>query len=219
MATFNAQINDYIGSFSDTDAMEQFLRDGLKQLYNILPPEKLLECVTHTELNNSPSTLALNTIIIGPVLSVTRKDSKGFNQICRQVSPVMASRVTDTSDLMHAKETDPVYFVKNSVLNVYPDPTASQTAEVLYLPLTQIANGDSAVANLSNDMEYIVVLYAAIKCAESLLATEEDTELYVPMITSLKQDYVQALQMMGVQKAQAPRQAAPNTTGGGRDEG
>ena len=219
MATFNAQINDYIGSFSDTDAMEQFLRDGLKQLYNILPPEKLLECVTHTELNNSPSTLALNTATIGPVLSVTRKDSKGFNQICRQVSPVMASRVTDTSDLMHAKETDPVYFVKNSVLNVYPDPTASQTAEVLYLPLTQIANGDSAIANLSNDMEYIVVLYAAIKCAESLLATEEDTELYVPMITSLKQDYVQALQMMGVQKAQAPRQAMPNTTGGGRDEG
>tara|TARA_R100000234_G_C4944862_1_gene154627 strand:+ start:27 stop:686 length:660 start_codon:yes stop_codon:yes gene_type:complete len=219
VATFNAQINDYIGSFSDTDAMEQFLRDGLKQLYNILPPEKLLECVTHTELNNSPSTLALNTVTIGPVLSVTRKDSKGFNQICRQVSPVMASRVTDTSDLMHAKETDPVYFVKNSVLNVYPDPTASQTAEVLYLPLTQIANGDSAVANLSNDMEYIVVLYAAIKCAESLLATEEDTELYVPMITSLKQDYVQALQMMGVQKAQAPRQAMPNTTGGGRDEG
>ena len=219
MATFNAQINDYVGSFSDTDAMEQFLRDGLKQLYNILPPEKLLECVTHTELNNSPSTLALNTVTIGPVLSVTRKDSKGFNQICRQVSPVMASRVTDTSDLMHAKETDPVYFVKNSVLNVYPDPTASQTAEVLYLPLTQIANGDSAVANLSNDMEYIVVLYAAIKCAESLLATEEDTELYVPMITSLKQDYVQSLQMMGVQRAQAPRQAAPNTTGGGRDEG
>ena len=219
MATFNAQINDYIGSFSDTDAMEQFLRDGLKQLYNILPPEKLLECVTHTELNTSPSTLALNTVTIGPVLSVTRKDSKGFNQICRQVSPVMASRVTDTSDLMHAKETDPVYFVKNSVLNVYPDPTASQTAEVLYLPLTQIANGDSAIANLSNDMEYIVVLYAAIKCAESLLATEEDTELYVPMITSLKQDYVQALQMMGVQKAQAPRQAMPNTTGGGRDEG
>jgi len=219
VATFNAQINDYVGSFSDTDAMEQFLRDGLKQLYNILPPEKLLECVTHTELNNSPSTLALNTVTIGPVLSVTRKDSKGFNQICRQVSPVMASRVTDTSDLMHAKETDPVYFVKNSVLNVYPDPTASQTAEVLYLPLTQIANGDSAVANLSNDMEYIVVLYAAIKCAESLLATEEDTELYVPMITSLKQDYVQSLQMMGVQRAQAPRQAAPNTTGGGRDEG
>ena len=115
---------------------------------------------------------------------------------------MLASRVTDTNDLMHAKETDPVYFIKNSVLNVFPDPTAGQTAEVLYLPLTQIANGDEAIVNLSNDMEYAVVLYAAIKMAEYLLASEEDTELYVPMITTLKQDYVQAIQTMGANQPQ-----------------
>jgi hypothetical protein len=119
---------------------------------------------------------------------------------------------------MHAKETDPVYFIKNSVLHVFPDPTASQTAEVLFLPLTQIAQSDETIANLSNDMEYIVVLYAAIKMAEYLLASEEDTELYIPMITALKQDYTQALQMMGVASVQAPRQTAPATTGGGRDD-
>lgn len=203
MATFNEQINDLVGTFTDTNAMDQFLTDGLKQLYSVLSPEKLAECVTHSELSNSPSTLSLNTATIGPVLSVTRKNSKGFNQICRQISPAMASRITDTSDLMHANETDPVYFIKNSVLNVYPDPTASQTAEVLYLPLTQIGNADSSVNNLSNDMEYIVVLYAAIKCAQSLLATEEDDELYIPIIVSLKQDYVQALNLLGV-KIQAP---------------
>jgi len=220
VATFNAQLQDLVGEAisTDTDAMDQFLRDGLKQLYNVLPPDKLLECVTHTELSNSPSTLSLNTNTTGPIMAVTRKDSKGFNQICRQVSPILASRVTDTNDLMHAKETDPVYFIKNSVLNVFPDPTASQTAEVLYLPLTQIAHGDELIANLSNDMEYIVVLYAAIKMAEYLLASEEDTELYIPMITALKQDYMQALQMMGVANVQAPRQSAPATTGGGRDD-
>ena len=208
MATFNAQLQDLVGEAIsvDTDAMDQFLRDGLKQLYNILPPEKLLECVTHTELSNSPSTLALNTSTIGPIMAVTRKDLRGFNQVCRQISPIMVSRVTDTSDLMYSRDTDPVYFVKNSVLNVYPDPTATQTAEVLYLPLTAIGNGDSTIAILSNDMEYIVVLYAAIKMAEYLLASEEDTELYVPMITSLKQDYVQSLQMMGTKQAQQQKQ-------------
>ena len=220
MATFNEQINDYIGTFSDTDAMEQFLRDGLKQLYNILPPDKLLECVAHTALSNSPSTLALNTVTIGPIMAVTRKDLRGFNQVCRQISPIMVSRVTDTGDLMYSRDTDPVYFIKNSVLNVYPDPTATQTAEVLYLPLTQIAHGDALIANLSNDMEYIVVLYAAIKCAESLLAAEEDIELYVPMITSLKQDYVQSLQIMGAGSAKAPSQAKrPASASGGKNEG
>ena len=207
MATFNAQLQDLVGEAisTDTNAMDQFLRDGLKQLYNVLPPEKLLECVTHTELSNSPSTLSLSTNTVGPVMAVTRKDSRGFNQVCRQISPVMVSRVTDTSDLMHSRETDPVYFIKNSVLNVYPDPTAGQTAEVLYLPLTQIAHGDELIAN-----------YAAIKMAEYLLASEEDTELYVPMITALKQDYVQALQMMGVDKAQQQRQVA---VPGGQNEG
>ena len=46
-------------------------------------------------------------------------------------------------------------------------------------------------------MTYVVVLYAAVRAAEALLAEEEDAELYVPMINSLKQDYAQALQTIG----------------------
>ena len=211
MATFNAQLQDLVGEAisTDTDAMDQFLRDGLKQLYNVLPPEKLLECVTHTELSNSPSTLSLSTNTIGPIMAVTRKDSRGFNQVCRQISPVMVSRVTDTSDLMHSRETDPVYFIKNSVLNVYPDPTAGQTAEVLFLPLTQIAHGDSLIANLSNDMEYIVVLYAAIRCIENKLAQstviEEDTELATmlnALLSQYKDDYNAVFAMSKAAQAQ-----------------
>lgn len=200
MATFTQTINDLVGEFTDTDAMDQFLQDGLKQLYSILPTNKLLECVVPSTLSNSPSTLALNTATVGPVIAVTRKDSKGFSQSCRQIAAMMASRATDTSDLMHSTETDPIYYINNSILNVYPEPTASQTAEVLHLPLTAIVNGDSTINNLSNDLEYIVVLYAAVKCAESLFASEEDTELYTPMIQNLKNNYTQALQLVGARQ-------------------
>ena len=57
---------------------------------------------------------------------------------------------------------------------------------------------------MPNDVEHIVVLYAAIKCAQSLLAIEEDDELYVPIITTLKQDYAQALSLLGA-NVKAPR--------------
>ena len=207
MATFTQTINDLVGSFSDTTAMDQFLQDGLKQLYSVLAPDKLLECLTHTELSNSPSTLSLNTSTIGKVISVTRKDSKGINKSCRQIPASMASRVTDESDLMFSRDSDPVYFIKNSVLNVFPDPTASQTAEVLYLPLTAIGNGDETINNLSNDMEYVVVLYAAVKCAESLFATEEDAEFYIPMIQNLQNDYMQALQIVGAKQPAVPQES------------
>ena len=120
---------------------------------------------------------------------------------------MMASRATDTSDLMHSTETDPIYYINNSILNVYPEPTASQTAEVLHLPLTAIGNGDETINNLSNDLEYIVVLYAAVKCAESLFASEEDTELYTPMIQNLKNDYTQALQLVGARQQTGPQES------------
>ena len=205
MANLDVQIQDLVGeTMTDQNAMDTFLSDGLAQLYNILPPNKLAECATSTTLSNSPATLDLDTGTIGPILSVVRKNSRGFSQICRQVSSSMSSRITDTEDLMHVTDSDPVYFINNAVLNVYPDPTASQTADVYYLPLTSIdASAGSTIDNLSNDMQYIVVLYAAIKSAEHLLAEEEDAELYTPMITSLKQDYAQAIQTIGANMKQS----------------
>lgn len=204
MANFDAQIQDLVGTaMTDQDAMDTFLSDGLAQLYNILPASKLAECSTSTTLSNSPTTLDLDTVTIGPIVTVVRKDSRGISQICRQMPAAMSSRITDPNDLMHVKDTDPVYFINNAVLNVYPDPTAAQTADVYYLPLTAInADGGSTIDNLSNDMTYVVVLYAAIKSAEALLAEEEDAELYVPMITGLKQDYAQALQTIGANARQ-----------------
>ena len=204
MANFDAQIQDLVGTaMTDQDAMDTFLSDGLAQLYNILPASKLAECSTSTTLSNSPTTLDLDTVTIGPIVTVVRKDSRGISQICRQMPAAMSSRITDPNDLMHVKDTDPVYFINNAVLNVYPDPTAAQTADVYYLPLTAInADGGSTIDNLSNDMTYVVVLYAAIKSAEALLAEEEDAELYVPMIAGLKQDYAQALQTIGANARQ-----------------
>ena len=200
MATFEERINDLIGSYSDQDAMDTFMSDGLKEIYNLLPKEKLLECITHTELSNSPSTLDLDTVTVGPVISVTRKTAEGYGQLCRKISAALSSRVTDPNDLLYVTETDPVFFIKNAVLNVFPDPTATQTAEVMYLPLTAVdASAHTKIDNLSNDVEYIVVLYAAIKCAESLLASEEDEELYVPIIKGLRSDYIQSLTLVGAQ--------------------
>ena len=211
LATFEAQINDLVGTFEDQNAMDTFLTDGVKQVMSILPPEKLAECSTTTTLNNSPSTLDLDTATIGPVLNVVRKDANGYNQACRLIPSMLSSRVTYPNDLMHATASDPVYFINNAVLNVYPDPTASQTADVVYIPFPSFIDasdsGSTKIDNFPNDVEYAVVLYASIKCAQALLASEEDDDLYVPMITSLKQDYVQAINLLGA-KQQAPKEAS-----------
>ena len=212
MADFDVQIQDLIGTaMSDQDAMDTFMLDGLAQLYNILPSNKLIECATSTTLSNSPQVLDLDTATIGPIVNVVRKNSSGYSQICRLVPSSLSSRITDPNDLMHVTDTDPVYFINNAVLNVYPDPTASQTADVYYLPFpsTIDASQQSAIDNLSNDMTYIVVLYAAIRSAQHLMAEEEDIELYKPIVDSLKQDYSVALQTIGAKASEPQRQGAP----------
>jgi len=206
MATFNAQINDLVGTFTDTVAINQFLRDGIKQIVNVLPSDKLNEILTVQALNDSTSTFSLNDSTNnarGNIVSVSRKNANGIKQLCRQIPISLVSRASDPEDLMFISATDPAYYISGGVLNVLPTPTASQPAEVVFVPLTAVTHSDEVINGFPNDLEYIVVLYAAIKCAQSLLATEEDDELYIPIIVSLKQDYVQALNLLGV-KIQAP---------------
>ena len=207
MATFNAQINDLVGAFTDTAAITQFLRDGIRQLVSVLPSDRLNDILTVQALDGSTSTFSLNDSANnarGNIISVSRQNVNGIKQLCRQIPISLVSRASDPEDLMFISATDPAYYISGGVLNVLPTPTNSQEAEVVFVPLTAVAHSDEEINGFPNDLEYIVVLYAAIKCAQSLLAIEEDDELYVPIITTLKQDYAQALNLLGV-GAQAPK--------------
>jgi hypothetical protein len=207
MATFNAQINDLVGAFTDTAAITQFLRDGIRQLVNVLPSDRLNDILTVQALDGSTSTFSLNDSgnnARGNIMSVSRQNVNGIKQLCRQIPISLVSRASDPEDLMFISATDPAYYISGGVLNVLPTPTNSQTAEVVFVPLTAVSHSDEEINGFPNDLEYIVVLYASIKAAQSLLAIEEDDELYVPIITTLKQDYAQALNLLGV-GAQAPK--------------
>ena len=198
------------GTDSD-DAISDWLTDGLKEVINILPQNRLAECVTIATLNNSPTTFNLNTVTNGAPLSVTREDTQGVKQPCRQISPLLATRITDNDDIMFASVTDPVYYMSGGTLTVYPTPTATQTAEVLYVPLTAVVHsGASGINGFPNDIEHVVVLYASVKAAESLLASEEDDDLYVPIINSLKQDYSQALTLLGAKLSKPKESSSDN---------
>ena len=61
-------------------------------------------------------------------------------------------------------------------------------------------DGVSTIANFPDELEYLVVLYVAIKVAESLMISEEDPEVFSPIISTLKQDYTQGLQLSGLIK-------------------
>ena len=193
------------GTDSD-DAISDWLSDGVKQIISILPPEKLEEC-TKTATVTSASGHDLDGSTFGQTLLVTREDIFSVEQLCRKIPKSFASRAADPNDLMFASTTDPVYFMDDAIIKILPVPTSIQSAYVTYVALTAVVHGsDGGIDNFPDDVEYAVVLYASIKAAQSLLASEEDDDLYVPIITTLKQDYVQAINLLGA-KQESPKAA------------
>ena len=205
MAVFKTQIQDIIGDFDDDVAINQFLTDGAKELINMMPRDLKEKCTTETTLNNSATTMDMDGV--GEILYVNRlsADSGGSRIPCRKVASMYGELSNDSNSLYKASETDPVYWILSSgdtsILNVIPAPTANQTAIVYHVAYPSIVGSDvSVIANFPDELEYLVVLYAAIKITERQLIEEEDNELYVPIVTTLKQDYGQGLQLSGLIK-------------------
>ena len=212
MAVFKTQIQDIIGDFDDDVAINQFLTDGAKELINMMPPELKEKCTAETTLNNSATTMDMDGV--GEILYANRlsADSGGSRIPCRKVPSMYGELSNDSNSLYKASATDPVYWILSSsdatILNVIPTPTANQTAIVYHVAYPSITGSDdSVIANFPDELEYLVVLYASIKIVERQLIEEEDIELYAPIVTILKQDYIQGLQHSGLVQAQQPQGA------------
>ena len=214
MAVFKTQIQDIIGDFDDDVAINQFLTDGAKELISMMPPELKQKCskVTNLYIGNTDTTMDLDGA--GEILYVTRENANsGYYIGCREVNPIYADSANDSSSLNYATATDPVYWTEsnssgNPTLFVKPTPDANQPAKIMHISYPSVVGSDvSVIANFPDELEYLVVLYAAIKIVERQLVEEEDIELYPPIIATLKQDYIQGLQHSGLVQAQQPQGA------------
>ena len=89
-----------------------------------------------------------------------------------------STRVKDSSDMMYyATDGDPVYWINNTSLEVYPTPTSGENAKVYYVYLPAVAYGDSAISYFLTEAEYLVVNYASIKSLNYLMNQISNDEL------------------------------------------
>ena len=188
----------------------QWLTDAAREVINILPPLLKEKCTTETTLNHSATTIDLDTLG-GEVLYVNRlsADSGGSRIPCRKVPSMYGELSNDSNSLYKASVTDPVYWILSSgdaaILNVIPTPTENQTAIVYHVGYPSVAFDATAIANFPDEAENLVALRAAITAAEYLLAIEEDVELYVPIISTLKAQYQEGV--IALTTGNAPKQS------------
>ena len=191
MATFEAQVEGLTslaidGSSAPTQTeLTQFLTDGAKEVINLLPEGLLPLCASSVSFT-SGSASTLNT---GKVLHVLRSDGD-INQPCRSIPAMYKGKYSDPDDMNYASVTDPAFFVENNSIDVLPVGGSCKYSEVQY---PSVAYDGTAIAVFPDEAERAVVLSAAIKSAEYMLANEEDIDLLTPVLAQLKDDYKQEL--------------------------
>ena len=165
---FDTEIQALAGTATQTE-MDQWMADGAKEIIHVLPPKLKAKCSTVSTLNNSATTLDVDSK--GDILHVTRlsANSGGYQLACREILPMYGGSATDSGNMMHyASATDPVYWIDSSsgvsTLKVKPDPEATQVSLVHHITYPSVDASDvSTIANFPDEAEYLVVLYASIK--------------------------------------------------------
>jgi len=229
--TYADQIHSLTGfdadSTSDSETGEDFnllanqwLVDGAREVINILPRELKIKCVKMTALTSSTP---MDLDAAGEIFHVTRENAdSGYHIGCREINPIYGGSTEDSTSLYAASATDPAYWIESDTggdpkLFVKPDPTANQPARVhsvSYPPNSTSWDGSNlpgeatSISNFPDEAEHLVVLRAAITAAQYLLATEEDPELYIPMISSLKAQYQEGVQGLLSGNITPPQQGA-----------
>ena len=190
------------------ESAAQWMTDAAKEVVSILPPELKIECATITSLTSSTP---MDLDATGKVFHVTRENAdSGYHIGCREVNPIHAGSAGDSTSLHYVTVTDPIYWVESDTggdpkLFVKPDPTANQPARVHHVAFppnstswdgSNLPTVSTSITNFPDEAEYLVVLRASITAAEYLLAIEEDPELYVPIISTLKSQYQEGIQAL-----------------------
>ena len=185
------------------DHAAQWMTEGAKEVINVISgSKKYLDILSSSNTLNTSNgaTLSLNNT---KVVSVTFYDGT-ILQECRNIPASMRGRAQDINDLMHyGTNTDPVYWIKSGVLEVFPTPDDTNYAyvEAVSYPTFTAANDEAtydivtqtSISSFPDEAEYLVVLFASIKALQYMMLSEEDQEVYAPQLQTLKEDYKQGI--------------------------
>ena len=216
MATFEAQVEGLTslsidGSSAPTQTeLTQFLTDGAKEILTALPTGKKMMYSTSSALDNSTTYLTLGG---SEVLGVMRDDGT-INQPCRRVSSSMSGRAQDSADMSYGTTTDPVWWVVNNILSIFPEPS-STGATVQTLAYPAVAYGDSSITKFPDEAEYLVPIYASIKAIQNALGAKAGNSDITTALGALKQSITNAGTEIGLAKTEAAEIAAYTDTASG----
>lgn len=191
MATFQARVQGYVGTFTDTTSLTDWLTAGAKKLTNLIRQEEAFKYATSTVVPDAGLTVSNSRVL----------SAAYAGRGCRLVPHGLEAQATDTGSIWFALATDPCMFTKDSKLFVKPAGGGSSTiAQILGYPT--VLYSDSSISGFPSYFEDAVVLYAVIRALSQQLnadiRTDEDlekAETQRNMLNTVQAEYDRTLAM------------------------
>ena len=174
---FDTQITDLVGGTIDQTACDQWAVDGAREIIMQLPAALQERCSDFSVLNNSPTTLDLDTAAnakVGKVLYCTRYSGTRYLP-CRLVAPENATLTDDsTATNYYATNDDPAYYISDNTVVIKPTTDATYIGRVYHvvyptsLDISAITAGQMTIFPI--ECEHLMVLYVAMKQLQQYMA-------------------------------------------------
>jgi len=190
LATFQAQVEGItslsVGTTPTTGELTQFLVDGVKEVVNRImkyDPSKAILFTKSTDITDNSGT----TVDSGIVLSVTRENGTvGNDEPASPISPAQRYRATDATSLHYRTKYNPGWYILDGKVFVVPAPIAGagDHAQINYVTYdTGVAFGGSTIANMPDEYEYLVVLYACMRTIHAVMGNTTLSDLTITAVT------------------------------------
>ena len=209
---------------TNQDYIQDWIKDSIRELYSIVPK---VEKYKFTSLSASKVAASTGVDVTEPILGVfwfegnLDGDDAGYE--CREIPYTKLFEVNKFNSILKPHAQDPIYYLEpqgaGSTQKVKALPSGGYM-KVLSLDMTT-ANTDpdtlESVINIPNELDHLIVLLTSVKATNFLLQSEQDDDIYVPLLSSLRADYQQALQMYLAQfRIQPPNVQAPSKSQGSK---
>ena len=165
MATFQAQVEAItqlsVGTTPTTAGLDQFLTDGAKEVIGILPPNLLIFCANEDTFESQAVGSEPEALVSGKILDVF-----AGNYEARKIHSKKKYKASLSTSVLYATESDPVFYIQNSKINVLPAGISCKYNEITY---PTVVFGDESISSFPDEAEPLVVLYASMRTLVSYI--------------------------------------------------
>lgn len=149
--SLKAEIESYVGTFSDVDALNVWLNQAVRVILDLTPPELL-------QNYSKPVSIVSGTTAIGDRKLVSVTSNSGFG--LQQYPPGFQGVLGDADSIHCATTRTPAFVVEGNLLHLYP---SGLDANMYVLEPTPVTANDSAITFFPAKLKPAVVLYTAIQ--------------------------------------------------------